>query len=1199
MRMPITQRIRPSSQFQGFACLSVLLLLTLSPQVRVFAAQSEREVPRLEIGRRVERTLAGGQTHSYRIAVASGQYVHLVVEQRGVDVVVTLFGPDGRNVTEVDSPNGTQGPEPVFAIAETSGTYRVEVRSLEEDAPAGQYAVTLEELRQATRQDESRVTAERLFSEAELLRDQKSSESLQGALQKYDEALQLFHAIRNRRREAAALDSIGSTHASLGDKGRALDYFARALPLRRAARDRTGEATTLNNIGLAYNTMGEKQKALGYFRQSLLLFRSAGDRRGMGTTFNNLGLIYTSLGQTQKALDHYQQALPLLKSVNDRYDTAITFNNLGYVYNSLGERQKALDYYSQALSLFTAVKDQRGEGLALNGFGTVYYSLGEKQQALDYYTRARPLLEAAGDPGEVVLVLNNLALLYDSLGERQQALDYYEQARPLLRKLGDPEAEALMFNNIGLLYDGMGDKYNAERYYNQALSMSDFVKSPALKATTLNNLGHLYDSFGEWQAALKFYNDALPLFRAIGNQGGEGTTLNNIGILYGALNERTKALDFLHQAAALFHKIGDRYQEATALNNIGVNYYEAGDRQKALDYYNRALRMRREGEDRAGEAATLHNLANLERDGGDLEASLGHSEAALRIVETLRGNIVRRELRSAYFASVQDYYTFHVDLLMRLHKQRPSGGFDAAALQASERARARSLLDMINESRAGIRQGVDPDLLRQEQSLQQLLDAKAAARARLLNGPHTALQEMRTARELERLTTSYQQVEARIRQSSKRYAGLTQPPTLSLEAIQKELDPNTLLLEYSLGPERSYLWLVSSTEIRSFELPDRVRVQRGVHSFYESLNTTRDIYTDAGQAETPAPSSPDGGQQKPEDTLAGLSRMLLGPVASLLGQKRLVIVADGALQYIPFAALADPTTLDRGVGGMQPLIMQHEVLNLPSISTLATMRSELAGRKPAPKELAVLADPVFYPADERVGKDLSGGQTSRPNAPSVATDGSTGRADKAAERAAAQPSGAPFVRLKATRKEAQKVLALVPAGSSLSAFDFDASRALAVSEELSQYRYILFATHGVFDAANPNLSAVVFSLVDKNGNPQDGYLRAHDVYNLDMPAEVVMLSGCQTGLGTQIRGEGMVGLTRGFMYAGAARVVASLWNVDDEATAELVARFYRGILKEGKRPAEALRAAQIEILSQKQWHAPHYWAAFVLQGEWR
>jgi CHAT domain-containing protein/tetratricopeptide (TPR) repeat protein len=1199
MRMPITQRIRPSSEFHGFACLSVLLLLTLSLPARAFGTQSEREVPKLELGRLVERTLDGGQTHSYRIALASGQYVHLVVEQRGVDVVVVLFGPDGRKVTEVDSPNGTQGPEPVFAIAETSGTYRVEVRSLEEDAPAGQYAVTLEELRQATRQDASRVTAEHLFSEAELLRDQKSSESLQGALQKYDEALQLFHAIGNRRREAATLDSIGSAHASLGDKKRALDYFARALPLRRAARDRTGEATTLNNTGLAYSARGDKQKALGYLRQALLLFRSAGDRGGAGTTLNNLGLIYTSLGQTQKALYHYQQALPLLKSVGDRYDTAITFDNLGYVYNSLGEKQKALDYYSQALPLFKSVKDQRGEGMALNGFGAVYDSLGEKQQALDYYTRARPLLEEFGEPGEVVSVLNNIALLYDSLGERQQALDYYERARPILHKLGDPEAEAAMLNNIGMLYDGMGDKPNADRYYNQALSLSYFVNNPVLKATTLNNLGHLYDSFGERHSALNFYKDALPLFRAVGNRSGEGTTLNNIGILYGAMNERAKALDFLLQSAALFHKIGDRYKEAMTLNNIGLNYYEAGDRQKALDNYSRSLRMRREGEDRAGAAATLYNLASLERDGGDLEASLGHIEAALRIVEMLRGNIVRQELRSVYFASVQDYYTFHVDLLMRLHKQRPSGGFDAAALQASERARARSLLEMLNESHAGIRQGIDPDLLRQEQSLQQQLDAKAASRARLLNGPHTAMQEMRTARELERLTTSYQEVEARIRQSSKRYAGLMQPTTLSLEEIQKELDPDTLLLEYSLGIERSYLWLVSPTEIRSFELPSPVRVQRGVHSFYESLNTTRDIYADAEQAATPAQASPDRRQQNPEDTSAGLSRMLLGPVAPLLGQKRLVIVADGALQYIPFAALPDPTTLDRGVGGMQPLIMEHEVLNLPSISTLATMRSELAGRKPAPKDLAVLADPVFYPDDERFGKDLSGRKTSKQNAPSVSTDDVTGQAEKAAERAAAQPSGAPFVRLKATRKEAQKVLALVPVGSSLSAFDFDASRALAVSEELSQYRYILFATHGVFDTANPNLSAVVFSLVDKNGDPQDGYLRAHDVYNLDMPAEVVMLSGCQTGLGTQIRGEGMVGLTRGFMYAGAARVVASLWNVDDEATAELVARFYRGILKEGKRPAEALRAAQIEVLSQKQWHAPHYWAAFVLQGEWR
>ena len=190
-------------------------------------------------------------------------------------------------------------------------------------------------------------------------------------------------------------------------------------------------------------------------------------------------------------------------------------------------------------------------------------------------------------------------------------------------------------------------------------------------------------------------------------------------------------------------------------------------------------------------------------------------------------------------------------------------------------------------------------------------------------------------------------------------------------------------------------------------------------------------------------------------------------------------------------------------------------------------------------------------------------------------------------------------RLPYTRQEAEQILAFVPQADSFNAIDFAANRTAAMNPTLSQYRYLHFATHGLIDSERPGLSALVLSLVDEQGNPQDGFLRVNEIYNLKLPAELVVLSACQTGLGKEIRGEGLVGLTRGFMYAGAARVVVSLWSVNDKATSELMTIFYRQMLKENQRPAAALRAAQIEMWKQKQWQAPYYWAAFVLQGEWR
>jgi CHAT domain-containing protein len=200
---------------------------------------------------------------------------------------------------------------------------------------------------------------------------------------------------------------------------------------------------------------------------------------------------------------------------------------------------------------------------------------------------------------------------------------------------------------------------------------------------------------------------------------------------------------------------------------------------------------------------------------------------------------------------------------------------------------------------------------------------------------------------------------------------------------------------------------------------------------------------------------------------------------------------------------------------------------------------------------------------------------------------------------AGQPAALSFDRLRSSRREAEEILATVGGGDNLKALDFEASRATALSERLGQYRVVHFATHGLLDVQHPELSGLVLSLVDERGHPQNGFLRAHDIYNLKLGADLVVLSGCQTALGKEVKGEGLLSLTRGFMYAGAPRVVASLWRVPDQATAELMKRFYRGMFTEGLAPAAALRAAQVAIWKEKRWSPPYYWAAFTLQGEWK
>jgi CHAT domain-containing protein len=519
------------------------------------------------------------------------------------------------------------------------------------------------------------------------------------------------------------------------------------------------------------------------------------------------------------------------------------------------------------------------------------------------------------------------------------------------------------------------------------------------------------------------------------------------------------------------------------------------------------------------------------------------------------------------------------------------------AFEMLESSHARTLFEMLAQAQINVRQGADVSLLAREHDLHQSLTAKSQYRIRLLGGKHTDEQVRILDREIADLRESYQEIEANIRANSPTYAALTQPQPLSVRGIQQLLDPETILLEYSLGEERSYVWVVTENSLREYALAKQSEIERVSRRVY-SLLTGRNR-TFKGETEQQLEARWRSEEAEYSKTAAELSRMVLGPVSSLLAGKRLLVVSEGALQYIPFSALPAP---DGGKAGM-PLMVDHEIVNLPSGSVLAELRRQAGTRKEAPKAVAVLADPVFDADDERLRKGASRRKQSRPTEGSSELHQSSWSADRLTRSAAdlgLSRNGEFYLsRLLYSRQEAESIMAVTPSGKGMKVLDFHANRSMAMSPELAQFRIVHFATHGLLDSKHPELSGLVFSMIDRHGKPQDGFLQLQDIYNLNLPVELVVLSACETGLGEEINGEGLIGLTRGFMYAGASRVVASLWNVSDVATSELMARFYKAMEQDKLRPAAALRAAQIQMWKQKQWRSPYYWAAFQLQGEWK
>jgi CHAT domain-containing protein len=1071
----------------GWTPLMTSLLWVWAPPAQASASEGgvapgAQESISLEPGKPVERELSGGQSHSYKITMISGQYLHIVVEQRGIDVSVALFTPEGKKIGEVDGERATVGAETVSAIAEAAGAYRIEARSLEKTSKTGRYEIRIAELRGATAEDKHRVAAESLFREAEKLKQGRLEEKRK-SVEKYHEALELYRRAGDSSRGGYILNEIGWAYMYLGELRKALDEFNEALSFSRAVGDRREEAKALLYIGAAYRSLGEAQKELEKCNEALQVSRAMGDRRGEAHALNNIGMAYMWLGQMRKALDKFNEALPLSRAAGDRYREGNILGNIGVIYQSLGETRKALEKCNEALLICKALDKRAAQVSMLNRIGEIHRSLGETQKALEKYNEALPLSRSAGD----------------LTGE----------------------------------------------------------------ATALDNIGEVHRSRGETQKALEKYNEALPLRQAVGGRREMASTLHKIGEVYRSLGETQKALDTFKAALPHSRAVGDRNGEATAL--LGV--------------------------------------ARVEQTHGALTQAHQTIEQAIGIVESMRAD-TREEHRASYLASRREYYESYIDILAERHRQNQTEGFDAMAFAVSERARARSLLELLTESRADIRQGLDSALLARERSLQQLLQAKAAAQFALLNRKHTPAQAEAAAKEIDSITSEYEELRAQIRARSPRYAALTQPQSLSLAEIQQQvLDPDTLLLEYSLGDNASHLFVVSQTSITWRQLPKRAEIEAATRRLRELLTAPQPRLGDTeAKYHARVKEARDGYWTQ----AAELSRMLLGPVASHLGRKRLAIVADGALQYIPFAALLAPSPgSDKGrnsVAEPQPLFVEHEIVSLPSASTLATLRRETAGRKPAEKSLAVLADPVFTDDDTRVRRNVGNAEASEKTR-SVDSDkidiGFLQMVRSGRETGVIGAEGA-FGRLLSTRREAAAISALVPERERMQALDFEASRTTALRPELGEYRIVHFAAHGMLNNIHPELSGIVLSLVDEAGRQQDGFLRLQDIYNLKLPAELVVLSACQTGLGKEVKGEGLVGLTRGFMYAGAPRVVASLWKVDDRATSELMKRFYQGMLgPEALSPAGALRQAQLSLWKQKQWREPYYWAAFVLQGEWK
>jgi CHAT domain-containing protein/tetratricopeptide (TPR) repeat protein len=818
----------------------------------------------------------------------------------------------------------------------------------------------------------------------------------------------------------------------------------------------------------------------------------------------------------------------------------------------LGDLTGSIERHTRALEMFRQLGRADREAHVLNRLGDQSRKIGEAVDSQRYFDEALPLAWVTPDPAAIADILNNSALLISAHGRFEEGIDRFKEALPLARDAGADVTELAITANIAENYRFLGFYDKSLESYRDALKVAARVNLPRRTALTYRMLAQTHLDRGDRAEAERLLRASLPLWEQSGDRTGEAVTLSVLGQSLHERGDTDGAVALFARALPELRAGGTRGSTETTLIRWASIDIERGDTQAALTKLDEALAITRAIRDPDDESEILYMRARALQKQGKPDEAVESIGAALDIVETLRNALQRSELRTTYLARVRGYFDLAVDLL----QQR---GDAAAAFRMSERGHARALLEGLAESAAKIEKGVDPALLTHERRLRDELDAKENYRARvaLAEGDHSR-HAIALGTEVERLLDEWETLQATLRESSPQYWALQSPEPVDAAHVQRTLlDAGTALVEYHLGRDRSYVWVIDRDSVGVRTLPPAASIESLARRFHLALS--RDT-AGLGAAE----------RQRAEQTAAAsahrLAAAIWAPIEPLTHGKRLLIVPDGALEYVPFAALP------AAVG--TPLLASHEIVYLPSASVLEALRRS---SRPIARDVAaaVFADPVFSINDSRFAAARDASAPSRARA----------------------SDGQYYGRLRFSRVEAGAILRSSP--GALQALDFDATKTAVASRDLRKYGILHFATHGTVNTDRPDLSGLVFSLVDREGKPIDGFLRLYEIYNLDLNADLVVLSACRTALGKQVQGEGLIGLTRGFMYAGASRVVSSIWNVDDRASAELMSRFYDAMLTRNMTPAAALRAAQLSMLHEPRWANPHDWAAFGLHGEWR
>ena len=1095
---------------------------------------------------------------------------------------------------------------------------------------------------------ESKEEGINVFNEAKTLKEKaQSAEDLKKAIERFEQALRIFEAVKFDEGIGDTANILGVIYAKWGQYAKALEYWRKSLEIFGKIGDVAGEGRTLNNLGLVCSERGQYAEAVEYYEKSLAIKTKLGDVRGEGATRNNLGNVYNLWGQHSKALENHEKSLEIAGKLGDMKMEAGALNSMGLIHKGWGQYAKAAEYYEKSLEIARKVEDLEGEARSLNNLGNLYNGWGQYAKAVEYYERSLAIFRKLGNPGGEGAALSNLGLVYTDWRQYSKAVEYFEKSLAIKTKSGDVRGEGITLGNLGNVCADSGQYSRAVEYYEKSLEIAGKLADLGGRGAALNNLGNVYADWGQYSKAVEYYEKSLEIARKLGDVRGEGATLNNVGLVHAAWGQTLKAVEYYERSLAIKTKLGDVRGQGTTLMNLGSVYVQRGEYEKALanfqtgltkseeigvppgwpkklmgdlyldmgdaekaepllteaghnsslgrlhlvksdyqgarDYYEKLLQSAERNRD-VGDLFTAYTGLGTAYEGlGDNKKAEEYFLKAVNLTEDLRSSLPKAQRETFFDVRINGFLrTAPYDGLarVRVRMNRPLEAF-----KDSEHTKSRIFAEAMSKWSESTSFDIPADVLTKDRELN---DQLAALKKERQEAYEKSNQEVLSVIEPQVMEREHE-FEVHVKMLRDRYplfAATKYPQPMDMDQIA--LKPNEWVLAYHVTDPGIIIYLTRGKEIVKalFKPIPRDNLDNLVLTFRKPLEIVpgRDNFDE---------------KLKSFDLASGkkLSDLLLSDVLeSLPNHVPVLVVPDDSLGVLPFEMLVlnekgtIKTDKDLPYVSGAEFFGDRNLISYSQSVTALTLSRIHAKAKGTQTGLLAIADPVFHERDERTTK------APKKDAPKGVMASLYKHLGLMAGEGSDQMGGLKFLRLSLTGELAEALAAIDKKGSYIcTGFDASKSNFLdKIAPQLNHYDEVVFATHGYFGKDLPGIMepVLVLTLVPPG---TDGFLRMTEVMGLNMNADIVALTACQTGLGKRTAGEGTMGMGRAFQYTGAKSVLMSLWSVSEVASVDLVKSFFRN-LKEGKGKSGALASARTELRS-KGFDHPFFWAGFILVGE--